>query len=61
MSVCGLDETVVGACWVGVIKVWRESRFKGLAGIGEDNNNSNTITFIGVIQNRRHRHGQKKT
>ena len=36
MSVCGVDATGVGTSCVGVItEVWRESRLKGLAGIGE--------------------------
>ena len=36
MSACGVDATGVGTSCVGVItEVWRESRLKGLAGIGE--------------------------
>lgn len=44
MSVCGVDATGVGACCVGVItEVWRESRLKGLAGIGEIGDDGNIV------------------
>jgi hypothetical protein len=42
ISVCGVDATGVGIGCVGVItEVWRDSRLKGLAGIGETNDDGN--------------------
>ena len=40
MSVCGVDMTGVSVGCVGVItEVWRDSRLKGLAGVGEIGDN----------------------
>lgn len=42
MRVCGVDTTGVNVDCIGVIaEVWRDNRFKGLAGIGETGDDGN--------------------